>query len=50
MQPRIDMGYIDLKANEKKYSCIKLNGGLDVCKILILNVNFCSVINQNGLG
>jgi hypothetical protein len=46
------MVYIGLKANKTKYSCIKLNDGLDVIvsKVLILNVNFCSVINKNGLG
>jgi hypothetical protein len=50
MQPRIDVVYIGLKANKTKYSCINLNDGLDVSKVLILNANFCSVINQNGLG
>jgi hypothetical protein len=44
------MVYIGLKANKTKYNCIKLNDGLDVSKLLILNVNFCPVINQNGLG
>jgi hypothetical protein len=44
------MVYIGLKANKTKYSFIKLTDGLDVSKVLILNVNFCFALNQNGLG
>jgi hypothetical protein len=49
MQPRIDMVYIGLKA--KRWNIVyKLTDGLDVSNVLILNVNFCFAINQNGLG